>query len=102
MSTSGEIDLSNLKAKYDIEDIQLVDSRKLEAANDARLYFEISFALGLTFLGALLNGPYNTYLLLSTLAFLVFGAFFIWRFWIKNKEAKPMSKINGTEEVKTS
>lgn len=88
MSTSGEINLDAFKAKYDIEDIFLVDSRNLEAANDVRLYFEISFGIGLAFLGALISEP-SILLGVVTLAFMVFGGFFFHQYRKKAKKLKP-------------
>lgn len=97
MSTSGEIDLSNLKAKYDIEDIQLVDSRKLEMANEARLYFEVMFGVGLAFMGAVLTEPFSLLLLAPTLAFLALGIFFLIRYVRKTKDIGPIVKVVAGE-----
>jgi len=94
---TGEIDLEKIKATYEIEDMHLVDRRKLESANETRLYFEISFALGLAFLGAELQ-EHNKWLLIATSGFLLFGLFFLIRFIIKMKGLKPKGG-NKKEEI---
>ncbi|MBZ9569584.1 topoisomerase DNA-binding C4 zinc finger domain-containing protein [Patescibacteria group bacterium] len=105
MAEKGQIDLRNLKARYSIEDIYLVDSRKLESANECRLYFEISFGIGFMFGGALLSTPFNIYLLITTMVFMLFGSFFLWRYIQKSrnlfnrKGEEIYKKIKETEKA---
>jgi len=90
MST-GEIVLENFKVTFYIEDPHLVDSKKLESANDSRLYYEVSFGIGLTMLGAELQ-EHNKWLLISTVVFLVFGLFFLVRYVLKNKTLQARNR----------
>lgn len=87
MAANGELNLENLKATYKVDDIVLVDSRKLDFANEIRLYYEISFGVGLTLLGVILS-EFNWYLFITTIIFLGFGIFNLIRYILKNKELK--------------
>lgn len=85
MAEKGQIDLKQVKAKYKIDDFKLIDSRSLESADECRLYFEICFAISLTLIGSILSA-FNVYLFISSLIFLLFGAFFLIRYIIKQKK----------------
>ena len=80
MPEIGEIDLKKLKVRYSIEDINLVDIRDLNYANELRLYFEIFFSIGVCLLGVTVS-TFNWYLLSGTLLFTLIGFFFLGRFW---------------------
>jgi len=87
MAKNGEINLDKVKATYQLDDITLVDSRKLDFANEVRLYYEISFGIGLALLGNLIAN-FNWYICSTTIIFLVFGIFNLIRYILKNKELK--------------
>jgi len=94
MAKQGEIDLKQLKALYKIDDIVLVDSRALEAADDCRLYFEISLSIGLTLLGAIIS-RYDQSLMIACIIFLLVALFFLGRYIIKRlKISKNTKKSN--------
>ncbi|RJQ29759.1 hypothetical protein C4571_00595 [Candidatus Parcubacteria bacterium] len=92
MPESGQINLNKVKATYSIGDIELVDRRDLESANESRFYGEIGFAIGLTFLGNLF-GNFNWPMLAATGAFIAFGSLMFWRF--KHKNEKINQKISS-------
>jgi hypothetical protein len=87
MAQSGEIDLSGIKGKYNVNDIELVDKREIDFANEFRLTAEISFALGLTLLGVVITN-FNGLLSLTTAVFILFGLFNMCRYKKKYKEIK--------------
>ncbi len=87
MAQDGEIDLSEVKAKYSVRDIDLVDSRELDFSNEYRTTFEVSFGIGLTFLGNLISN-FGWLQLVVTFVFIFFGAFSYYRYWRKNKDMK--------------
>lgn len=88
MSQNGEINLSEVKAKYSIKDINFVDCREVDFANEFRLTSEISFAIGLTLLGSLITN-FNFILLLITVAFILFGVISMYRYIKKHAKIKP-------------
>jgi len=92
MPQDGGIDLNEVKARYSLQDITLVDSREIDYANEARLYAEIGFAVGLTFLGAILSEPNNTFAIVAGI-FLLFGIVNAIRYLIKVKKIKSISPI---------
>lgn len=99
MSQSGEIDLNRVKASYTVADIQFVDKRDLDTANDDRLYFELSSSIGLTFLGAELTN-HNSYLLFTCIAFGIFAIFFLVKYIIKsNKMNTPPTKEDKKKSI---
>lgn len=92
MPEIGEIDLKSVKGKYYIEDINLVDIRDLNNANEFRLYFEIFLSLGAGFLGATISA-FNWYFFSATLLFFLLGIIFLVRYLMKyNKLRKKKSK----------
>lgn len=96
MSQDGEIDLKEVKARYSLQDITLVDSREIDYANEARLYAEIGFAISLTFLGAILTTFNDTFAVVGGIFFL-FGIVNAIRYIIKVKKIKSISPIKKTE-----
>lgn len=96
MPQDGEIDLNEVKAKYSLQDITLVDSREIDYANEARLYAEIGFAVGLTFLGAILTEFNNTFAIVGGI-FLLFGIVNAIRYLMKVRKIKSISSIKKTE-----
>jgi hypothetical protein len=87
MPQDGEINLKEVKAKYSVKDIEFIDSRELDFANEFRLSFEISFAIGLTVLGATITN-FNWILLAVTVIFLAYGFFNLFRYGKKYKEIR--------------
>lgn len=87
MPQDGEINLNEVKAKYSVKDINFIDSRELDFANEFRLTFEISFGLGLTLLGVTITN-FNLIFLTTTIIFLGFGIFNIFRYNKKSREIK--------------
>ncbi len=87
MAQNGEINLNEVKAKYSVKDINFVDSRELDFANEFRLTFEISFGVGLALLGVVAT-EFNWVLLTTTIIFLGFGIFNLFRYYKKYKEIK--------------
>lgn len=85
MPQDGEINLSEVKAKYSVEDIKFIDSRELDFANEFRLTFEISFGVGLTLLGGVITN-FSWTLLIIVIIFLGFGLFNIFRYMKKIKK----------------
>lgn len=96
MPQDGEIDLNEVKARYSLQDITLVDSREIDYANEARLYAEIGFAVGLTFLGAILT-EFNKIFLIVGGIFLLFGIANAIRYLFKVRKIKSISPIKKTE-----
>ncbi|MFA6991996.1 MAG: hypothetical protein WC269_01790 [Candidatus Gracilibacteria bacterium] len=96
MPQNGEIDLNEVKAKYSLQDITLVDSREIDYANEARLYAEIGFAIGLTFSGAILT-EFNWVFAIAGGVFLLFGLINAIRYLFKLKKIKSVSPINKLE-----
>lgn len=92
MPQDGEIDLNELKAKYSLPDITLVDSRDIDYANEARLYGEIGFAVGLTFLGVILTDFDKTYAIVGGI-FMLFGLINAIRYLYKHKKIKLISQL---------
>lgn len=100
MAQDGEIDLNEVKARYSLKDITLVDSREVNFANETRLTFEISFAIGLTLLGSLIN-EYSQVLAITSGVFLLFGAIFLLRYALKIREIRiisPKSELSEEEQ----
>lgn len=97
MPEIGEIDIKKLKVRYSIEDINLVDIRDLNYANELRLYFEFFFTIGIGLLGATIS-TFNWYLFSGTLLFILLGIFFLGRFLLKYnsllREYKDEKKYN--------
>ena len=96
MGQDGEICLDRLKASYSLPDIILVPKDKVEQADEARLYFEVSLSIGLT-LGGALVGNFSLLLLVTSIAFIAFAGFSLWRYIVKRKEVnkhliKPLEK----------
>ena len=87
MPQNGEINLNEVKAKYSIEDIEFIDKRELDFANEFRLTFEISFGIGLTLLG-MITTNFNSTFLITSIIFLGFGIFNLFRYSKKRKEIK--------------
>jgi len=87
MSQNGEINLSEVKAKYSIKDINFVDSRELYFANEFRLTSEISNGIGLTLLGVIIT-DFNWIFFTTTVIFLAFGFFNIFRYKKKINDIK--------------
>jgi len=87
MAKSGHIDLSGVKGKYHVDDIEFVDKREIDFANEFRFTFEVSFGIGLTLLGVVITN-YHWALLIVTIIFLGFGFFNLWRYREKYKEIK--------------
>jgi hypothetical protein len=90
MPQDGEIDLKKLKATFSIPDITLVDSKEIDYANESRLYAELGFAIGLTFLGAILTEFNKTYAIVGG-AFILFGLINTIRYLCKLKSIKSIS-----------
>ena len=99
MPQDGEIDLKEVKDRYSLQDITLVDSREIDYANEARLYAEIGFAVGLTFLGAILTEFNNTFAIVGSIL-LLFGIVNVIRYVVKVKKIKSISPIKKTETEK--
>ena len=72
MSKNIKINLDEVKANYSFSDINLVDLRDINFANEVRLYYEIFFGIGLTLLGVLIVG-FDWYLFATTCIFLFAG-----------------------------
>ncbi len=87
MPQDGEINLTEVKAQYSVKDIKFVDSRELDFANEFRLTFEISFGVGLTLLGVVITN-FNWILVITTVIFLGFGIFNIFRYRKKYNDIK--------------
>jgi hypothetical protein len=85
MAQDGEIDLIEVKARYSVRDIDLVDRRELDFANEHRTTFEVSFGIGLTFFGNLIAN-FSWLQLVVTLVFIIFGGFSYYRYWKKNSD----------------
>jgi len=96
MPQDGEIDLKEVKARYSLQDITLVDSREIDYANEARLYAEIGFAVGLTFLGAILTEFNQTFVIVSGV-FLLFGIINAGRYIYKLKKIQTIAPIKTPE-----
>lgn len=90
MPQAGFIDLEKVKALYSIDDIELVDKNLVEQANEYRLFFEIAFAIGLTILGSVL-GKWDWSLFVVSIAFFLFGGFFLWKYFEKNSKITEKS-----------
>ena len=90
MPQDGEIDLNELKARYSLQDVTLVDSREIDYANEARLYAEIGLAISLTFLGAILTEYDNTFAIVGGVFFL-FGITNAIRYLVKVNKIKIVS-----------
>ena len=97
MSQSGEINLNKIKGIYSVEDIRFVDGREIDYANEFRLTYEISSGVGLTLLGVLVTN-FSWLLLLTTVAFLLFGVINVFRYDSKYKKIKKSFQL--TEEKK--
>jgi len=87
MPQNGEINLNEVKAKYSIKDIEFIDKRELDFADEFRLTFEISFGIGLTLLGVVMT-KFDLIFLITSIVFLGFGIFNIFRYNKKRKEIK--------------
>lgn len=74
MSSKGQISLDKLRATYNLPDIKLVDIREVNFANEVRLYYEISFAIGMMLTGSVITS-YNLYLLITAIIFILFGIY---------------------------
>jgi hypothetical protein len=95
MSQDGEINLREVKARYSLADITLVDSREIDFANEARLYSELGFAVSLTFLGAILT-EYNNLFAIVGAVFFVFGVINTIRYLIKVNNIKLTIKSQSS------
>lgn len=91
MPQDGEIDLKEVKAKYSLGDITLVDSREINYANEARLYFEISLAIGLMLLGSVITEYNQTYLVVAII-FIGFGLINLVRYILKTNKLDTTTK----------
>ena len=87
MPQNGEINLNEVKAKYFIKDIEFIDKRELDFADEFRLTFEISFGVGLTLLGVVMT-KFDLIFLITSIVFLGFGIFNLFRYSKKRKEIK--------------
>ncbi len=94
MPQSGHIDLSKLKGKYHVPDIEFVDKREIDFANEFRLTFEISFGIGLTLLGVTITN-FHWALLVTDIIFLGFGFFSFWRY---KKKYDDIKNSNSTQQ----
>jgi len=86
MPQGGEINLQEVKAKYNVQDIKLVDSREIDFANEFRLTFEVCFGIGSTALGAVMTN-FNWILSILAITFLGYG------FWNGYRYKKGYEKI---------
>lgn len=94
MAQDGEINLGEVKASYSIEDIMLVDMRELSFVNESRLYYEISFGIGLTIIGSIMEN-FDMQRLIVSCIFLLFGIYNLIRYIIgSNKIKKRINKKN--------
>lgn len=82
MAQDGEINLGEVKASYSIKDITLIDARELSFINEFRLYYEISFAVGLTVVGSIL-GSFSLERLIVSVIFIIFGFYNLFRYLLK-------------------
>jgi hypothetical protein len=89
MPQDGEINLSKAKAIYSINDVRLVDVREVDFANEFRLTFEVSLSISLTLLGSVLTS-FNWIALATSIIFLSFGIWNIFRYRNKRKEIKSI------------
>ena len=87
MPQNGEVNLNKIKGLYSVKDIKFVDSREVDFANEFRLTYEVSFGVGLTLLGVTMTN-FNWVLLSTTIIFLGFGIFNIFRYRKKYNEIK--------------
>ena len=87
MAQDGEINLGQVKASYSIEDIMLVDMRELSFVNESRLYYEISFGIGLTLVGSILEN-FNLERFIVSCIFLLFGIYNLVRYIMGSKKIK--------------
>lgn len=97
MPQNGEINLSEVKARYSVDDVVFVDIRELNSANDARLYYEISLAIGLTILGAVVT-EFSWELCLTSAVFLVFGLFNLIKYLKKCRQMTTTKKESSRPE----
>lgn len=100
MAQDGEINLNEVYARYSLKDITLVDSREVNFANETRLTYEISFAIGLTLLGTVVN-EFDKTLSITAGVFLLFGAISLLRYLMKIRDIKtitPKSALSGEEK----
>jgi hypothetical protein len=84
MSQQGEIDLAGLKAKWHLDDIELVNRDKVDQANEDRLYYEVTSSAGLMLLGVVLS-KFNWPFFICSLMFLGAAVFFLVKFVLKFK-----------------
>jgi hypothetical protein len=84
MPQDGEILLENLKAFYSIDDIKLVDKNKIDQANECRLYFEITWSVGVAISGSLFtSATWPTGI--TSFCFIGVSVFFLIRYIMKQK-----------------
>ena len=87
MPEIGEIDLTKLKGRYFIDDINLVDIHGLDYANELRIYFEIFLSIFAGLLGATIS-KFNWYFLSGTIISLLFWIIFLIRYLMKYNSLK--------------
>ena len=97
MAQDGEINLGEVKASYSIEDIMLVDMRELSFVNESRLYYEISFAIGLTLVGSIL-GNFSLERSVVSAIFLGFGIYNLVRYIMGSNKIKKRINKKVTEK----
>lgn len=87
MPEIGEIDLTKLKGRYFIDDINFVDIRGLDYSNELRIYFEIFLSIDTGLLGATIS-KFNWYLLAGTMTFFLLWVIFLVRYLMKYNSLK--------------
>lgn len=87
MPQTGHIDLSEIKGKYHVSDIEFVDKREIDFANEFRLTSEMSFGIGLALVGVVIT-KFHWALLVTDIIFLGFGFFSLWRYRKKYDDMK--------------
>ena len=98
MPQTGEIDLVRLKASYALDDIHLVDKDKVDQANEDRLYFELTYAVGLTLLGNLISN-FNWPFFWTVVVFIGAAIFFLIRYKMKSNRLDKVSLSANREHV---
>lgn len=86
--------MDTVKAVYSIDDIELVDRRDLESANEARFYAELFLSVAIGFAGNLVSN-FNIPFLITVITFGLVGIYMAKKSHDKSK--KVIKKANSSE-----